>query len=283
MKWREAKAVGEQLLAKAGIPDPETDAWLLLSFFGEISRSLYLMDQNEEIPEDREARYMEKIHERCKRIPLQHLTGEQEFMGYRFEVTKDVLIPRQDTEVLVEEALLRAPKGADVLDLCTGSGCIAISLKKERQDLCVCASDLSGKALTVAKRNAKLQKAEVTFFEGDLFEPVEGWFDLIVSNPPYIPTADIFDLQEEVRDHDPFLALDGKEDGLFFYRKIISESGNYLKTGGWLMFEIGSDQGADVSEGMKRAGFEEVQVIKDLAGLDRVVLGRFPDQEKRTG
>ena len=221
---------------------------------------------------DQEAleRYEALLVRRAAHIPLQHLTGEQEFMGFPFQVNE-----------LVEEALKVLAPGDHVLDLCTGSGCIAISLWKLCTGLTVDAADLSAEALAVAKENAKALEAGVAFFRGDLFEAVTGrqMYDCIVSNPPYIRTEVIETLSEEVRAHEPYQALDGKEDGLYFYREIVRKSGSYLKPGGHLLFEIGYDQAEAVSMLMQTQGYEEIEVIRDLAGLDRVVKGKRKQEE----
>ena len=216
------------------------------------------------------------VSRRKQRIPLQHLTGEQEFYGYPFYVNEHVLIPRQDTEVLVEEALKRKREGMKVLDLCTGSGCILLSILKNLKQGTGVGIDISEQALEVARRNAKRLglEAATTFVLSDLFEKAQGPYDMIVSNPPYIETEEIAQLMPEVRDHEPRLALDGMSDGLYYYRSIVSQCRDYLKEDGALLFEIGAGQGAAVSELLKEAGFMSVQVIKDLAGLDRVVAGK---------
>ena len=210
----------------------------------------------------------------------------QEFMGLPFLVNEHVLIPRQDTEVLVEQALCLLEKEKKhkeivrILDLCTGSGCILLSMlhyvrRKRKIDIYGVGSDISKEALAVAVENAKKLGIEAKFVQGDLFENVEGSFDMILSNPPYIRTSEIERLQEEVRFHDPIKALDGKEDGLYFYRIIVKESRQYLKRGGWLIFEIGSDQAEAVKTLLQEAGYENIEVKKDLAGLDRVVYGMY--------
>ena len=235
--------------------------------------------------------YQELVSRRKQRIPLQHLTGEQEFYGYPFYVNEHVLIPRQDTEVLVEEALKRKREGMKVLDLCTGSGCILLSLLLELPQALGTGVDVSEGALCVAKENRKRlgleQRAELIqsdLFSADYFRKNSGndhmEYDMLISNPPYIRTEDIEGLMEEVRFHDPVLALDGKENGLYFYEKITEQAGTYLKPGGWLMYEIGCDQGMDVSEIMKKNGFEQIEIKKDLAGLDRVVTGRKMQEEQ---
>ena len=196
-----------------------------------------------------------------------------------FRVNESVLIPRQDTETLVEEALKYVHPGMKVLDMCTGSGCIILTLLHFVKDCQGTAVDLSERALAVAKRNAKKLQKECTFIHSDLFENIQGRFDVIVSNPPYIATKEIEALEPEVRIHEPMMALDGMEDGLFFYRKIVSESVDYLNPNGWLIFEIGYDQGKAVSKMMEAAGYAQVGIVKDLAGLDRVVIGRLAQEE----
>lgn len=223
--------------------------------------------------EAEEERYREVLRLRGQRIPLQHITGEQEFMGLVFFVNEHVLIPRQDTEVLVEEALRHIKDGQKVLDMCTGSGCIIISLAMFR-NITAQAADISKEALKVACVNAKRHEREIRFLESDLFANVEESYDCIVSNPPYIASAEVQYLMPEVRDHEPLSALDGTEDGLYFYREIIKDAKEHLNEEGWLLFEIGWDQGVAVSELMAEAGYKNVEVKKDLAGLDRVVIGQ---------
>ena len=279
MNYGEALKSGAEYLRSRDIADAEYDAWYLLEFAGHISRAEYLLRRTEKMPKEVYIRYEELLRERGKRIPLQHLTGEQEFMGLSFTVNDRVLIPRQDTELLAEEALKRLRPGARVLDLCTGSGCIAISLKKIRADLDVTASDLSGQALEIARENAKRLMTDIDFVQSDLLEELSGAFDMILSNPPYIPTKTIDTLMEEVRFHDPKMALDGGADGLFFYRRIIAESKSHLTLGGWLIFEIGHDQGETVSHMMMEGSYTGVRVIKDLSGLDRVVVGTWHEED----
>ena len=266
---------GKRCLSEAGISEAELDARYLLMDAAGISAALLLAKKGQEAERSEEERYWEHIQKRAKRIPLQHITGEQEFMGLPFIVNEHVLIPRQDTEILVEEALSHLSGNEQVLDMCTGSGCILISLEHYRKGIRAVGADISDEALQVAKRNAESLNADVTFLKSDLFEQVAERYDLIVSNPPYIRTKTIEELEEEVRLHDPMIALDGKEDGLYFYRKITEKSREHLKQGGWLLFEIGYDQGEDVAKMMEKAGFTEVTVKKDLAGLDRVVSGMY--------
>lgn len=279
MTLEEAYRLGNDVLNEAGVPDAGTDAWILLEHVTGVSRTRYYVNPRQVLSEEEEERYLSYIEKRKKRIPVQHLTGVQEFMGLEFMVNEHVLIPRQDTEVLVETVWEDLEPGMRVLDMCTGSGCILISLMKRMQTvsgedgITGVGADLSHEALQVAEENASKQKVGAVFVESDLFDNVEGTYDIIVSNPPYIRTSVIKELQEEVKLHDPYAALDGKEDGLFFYREIIKKSKEYLKKGGRLYFEIGHDQGGDVKKLMEEAGFSEVTVKKDLAGLDRVVFG----------
>lgn len=266
-------------LEAAKVPDAGLDAWYLLEYVTGISRAFYYGHPEYEISEEEEERYFSYIGKRCARVPLQHLTGEQEFMGLPFYVNEHVLIPRQDTEILVETALERKLPGMKILDMCTGSGCILVSLLKHKplKGISGVGCDISPEALLTAERNAKRHCVDAAFLQGDLFEalPEGERFDLIVSNPPYIPAADIEGLMEEVRVHDPRIALDGKEDGLFFYRRIVKESTGYIKKGGWLLFETGCGQAEAVSAMMKEQGYAGVSVKKDLAGLDRVVYGMY--------
>ena len=272
---------GEEFLMEAGIEDASVDAWLLLEFVTGISRAKYLCDPNREVSEEAALKYCEYMERRANRIPLQHITGEQEFMGYTFQVNEHVLIPRQDTEVLVEEAIKFLRPGKSVLDMCTGSGCILLSLLKMgvekyyMNNVKGTAVDISEEALKVAAHNANNLGVDVAFIQSNLFENVTGKYDILVSNPPYIRTAVIVELQDEVKLHDPFIALDGKEDGLYFYRKIVEESVNYLNDKAMVFFEIGHDQGEEVSALLKEAGFSNVWVKKDLAGLDRVVIAMY--------
>lgn len=274
MTYQKVLRDGQICLEENGIQDAATDAWLLLSAVCGIDRNYYYLHMNHEMPEKSIARYGAALEQRVRRIPLQYITGEQEFMGFRFVVNENVLIPRQDTEILVEEALKIIKPGMEILDLCTGSGCIVISILKNQPDIRAVASDISGKALLVAEENARLLQVSLRFVESDLFEKLHGTFDVIVSNPPYIPTEQIVGLMEEVREHEPRRALDGREDGLAFYRRILADARRYLNPGGQLLFEIGCDQAEAVSALMERAGYGEIKVIKDLAGLDRVVIGK---------
>ncbi len=275
---------GEKLLESKGIMDFRNDAWLLFEHVFKVSRAMYFIKKDEIADSSLSDEYFRYIDIRCKHIPLQHITGHQEFMGFDFKVNKYTLIPRQDTEVLVEEALkvlgkyriLYDKNTIRVLDMCTGSGCIAISIAAMAEKVDVVAVDLSKKALEIAKENAIANSiSNIKFIESNLFESLKDeTFDIIISNPPYIKSKDIEELMPEVRDNEPVSALDGFEDGLYFYRNITLEASRCLEVGGYLLYEIGFDQAEDVKEIMKDNGFLELKVIKDLAGLNRVVIGR---------
>lgn len=273
MTYQELYKWGCGQLAEAGITEADLDARLLLEEICDTNRSYLLVHGDAPVTEQQHTRYVNWISKRKSRIPLQHILGYQEFMGLRFKVSPDVLIPRQDTEVLVEEAMKHLHDGMHILDMCTGSGCILLSLLRYSNDCVGVGADISEAALAVAKENAKQLDLEATFILSNLFENVEGKYEIIVSNPPYIPTDVIPTLMEEVKNHEPIGALDGYGDGLYFYREIIKNAGEYLYPGGMLFFEIGCEQAEDVSNLMKEEGYQAVTVCKDLAGLDRVVYG----------
>lgn len=260
-------------MREQGIEEAETDAWLLLSFACGIDKNFYYLHMKECVEASCMETYEAFLAERARRVPVQYITGEQEFMGCCFRVNRDVLIPRQDTEILAEEARKRIRPGMDVLDLCTGSGCIIISLLHFMPQVHAVASDISAPALALAKENAARNGVAAEFVESDLFSNIKGSFDMIVSNPPYIPSAEIAGLMPEVRDFEPHLALDGREDGFFLERRIIFEGKNRLKPGGMLLLEIGCGQAEEAVFCMRQAGFLRTLIVKDLAGLDRVAIG----------
>lgn len=276
MKLQEALSKGKEILKEAGIPDFELDAWYLLEYVCKIDRSQYYLNSMEEIEPEKMQEYEVLLRKRAERVPLQYIVGSQEFMGLEFKVNSQVLIPRQDTETLVEEALKVLESGMHVLDLCTGSGCIIISLLKHKEGMYGTASDISKQAILVAKENAKQNEVEAEFISSDLFKSITGTYDMIISNPPYIPTEVIAGLMPEVKDFEPMEALDGKEDGLYFYQEIAKEAGRFLNSNGYLYFEIGHDQGGKVAAIMENNGYRNVRVVKDLAGNDRVVMGNLP-------
>lgn len=288
---------GAGKLLESGIENADYDSFSLLSAINGMDRSYYFAHGDAVVPETDYVCFCEYIERRAAHEPLQHILGKAWFFGYEFDVSPHVLIPRQDTEVLVEEALKEIADGSYVLDMCTGSGCIILSIAMQHQLGLGIGADLSKEALAVAEKNKnRLGAGQVRLVQSDLFDAFMAApgqetsadsgnmqnaamkFDVIVSNPPYIKTAVIPTLSEEVRLHDPMLALDGMADGLHFYRKITEQAVHFLKPGGWLMYEIGCEQAADVCALMRAQGFTALSVVKDLAGLDRVVRGRLqPD------
>ncbi|NLJ96569.1 MAG: peptide chain release factor N(5)-glutamine methyltransferase [Clostridiales bacterium] len=272
--YKELLLSAQKILKANGIADAELDAWYLLAHVFGLSRSEFFLHGHEEGSEEKALLYNELVEVRSSHIPLQHIIGTQEFMGLEFDVDENVLIPRQDTEILVEE-VMTVSNDKNVLDLCTGSGCIIISLAKLGNIKKAVGVDISKKALKIAKRNAEKLNANVTFICSDLFEKIQEKFDIIVSNPPYIRSADIFNLMPEVRDHEPKLALDGGVDGLTFYEKIISKLDRFLNPHGYVFFEIGHDQGEDICNMLEDAGFVDIYIKKDLGGFDRVVCAKW--------
>lgn len=256
------------------IPDAAIDAWYLLEYLTGYSRSEFMLKENEELSKEIEEKYQKLLQLRANHIPLQQLTNTQDFMGFPFYVNGHVLIPRQDTERLVE-TVGAVCKGKSILDLCTGSGCIIISLVLHYKVKFAAAVDISKEALLVAKENGKRLHACVEWLQGDLFHPVKDKFDIIVSNPPYIERDIVDKLMPEVKDHEPRIALDGGIDGLDFYRRIIEESPNYLNESGYLFLEIGYKQAKDIKNLLIKRGYSEIIVTKDYAGLDRVISARY--------
>ena len=286
MTYREVYQEGVKVLTEAAIAEAALDARFLLEYVCKTDRNTLLAHGDREVTGEEQEQYLETIARRAAHVPLQHITGEQEFMGLTFAVNNKVLVPRQDTEVLVEEVMRNLHDGMRILDMCTGSGCILLSLLQYSNDCTGVGVDLSSDALAVARGNyerIRQQKPEMeaSFLESDLFTKVEGRYDIIVSNPPYIRSDVIPNLMPEVRDYEPMMALDGTEDGLFFYREITKKAKDYLNRGGMLYYEIGCDQAEEVCAIMETEGFREIEVVKDFAGLDRVVYGSWPGQERR--
>ena len=271
MNYLSAFKRGKDELEASGIAEADTDAELLLIHVCGTKRGGRFSHPERELTEDEESRYLAMLSKRSSHIPLQHLTGVQSFMGMEFEVNENVLIPRQDTEILVEEVMKDGAVGASILDLCTGSGCIILSLLKYVNESVGIGTDISEKALEVAEENASRNGIDVQFIKSDLFEVVAGKYDVITSNPPYIRSSDIEGLMPEVRDHDPLIALDGGEDGLVFYRRIVDEAADHLNPAGRVYLEIGFDQGEQVREMFFARGFKDAEIIKDYSGLPRVV------------
>lgn len=276
MTYKQALEKGIKILESERIPDARIDAWYLLSYVSQLTKAKFFLKQHEQIDDITLYKYKDALLKRAGHQPLQYITGEQEFMGISFWVNEHVLIPRQDTETLVEEALKVIPNSSHILDLCTGSGCVIISLVVLGQGHTGIGVDISEEALAVARDNGnRLVGGRVDFVKGNLWEGVSGKFNAIVSNPPYIPTKDIEDLAVEVKDHEPRLALDGSEDGLLFYRQIVGHASEYLNDDCWLLVEIGYNQGPDVYALFIENGFKDVEVVKDLAGNNRVVKGHL--------
>ena len=300
---KELISIGAKQLRDAGVADAEIDAKELYCFMQNMDRTALMLRWQEVLQDNQCEAYFDLIERRASRVPLQHITGRQEFMGLPFEVNDKVLIPRQDTETMVEDALelldkgtLRRHeytgglgKGTDVLDLCCGSGAIGISIAKLAKGAHVTCSDLSKEALEVAQRNARLNDCKsVKFTESDMFDAFCGRlgkkkFNLIISNPPYIPPSVIEGLEPEVRDHEPMMALDGGEDGLDFYRIIAQQAPEHLKKGGVLMMEIGFDQKNAVKGLLQETGrFEKIVGLTDLTGKDRIIVAILSKNPQKT-
>lgn len=275
MNYRKALDVGSYILKEAKIDNPEGDAFALLSEVCNIDRTQYLLREQDKLTYEQKTQYRIFLTKRAEHVPLQYIIGKQEFMGLSFKVNSTVLIPRLDTEVLVDEVMKLVGDDMDVLDLCTGSGCIISVLKHNFPTIKATGSDISRAALVVAKENAKRNNLDITFVRSNLFDKIKGRFDIIVSNPPYIKSEVIESLDKEVRDFEPYEALDGLEDGLYFYREIVREAKSHLKKNGYLCFEIGYDQGDEVSDLLFENNYGPVHVMKDLAGLDRVIISRY--------
>ncbi len=268
---------GAELLRSKGIDDAESDAWILMEAAANIDRGFYSLHLNDPMDQGDAEEYYSLLRRRAAHVPVQYITGEAWFYGYCFKVTGDVLIPRQDTETLVEEASRQLIPGMHILDLCTGSGCILLSLLKDHSVTGV-GVDLSEAALAVAADNQRLlgvRDSQVSWIHSDLFEDVGGEFDMIVSNPPYIRTDVIRGLAPEVRDQEPYMALDGREDGLYFERKIAEQARMHMHSGSVLFLEIGYDQGEAMRTICRNLGYEDVAVIRDLGGNDRVIRAVF--------
>ncbi len=263
-------------LCDCGIPNADIDARLILekvcgTSFGAMYANPYRVLSTSEAAE-----YKKLVFKRKKRIPLQYIFGEADFMGLSFKCDKRALIPRQDTECLVEEALRRLHDGMRILDLCTGSGCIVLSLLKYSNDTSAAATDISSDALSLARENTERLGlyGRIDFYNCDLFpEDEKSGFDIIVANPPYIPPHVIDTLEAEVKEHEPYTALYGGEDGLVFYRRITKDAKSYMTRGGFLLVEIAYDQSDEVKELFEEAGFKDVECVKDLGQNDRVVIG----------
>ncbi len=281
MQLKDLIRYGEDTLCQAGIEEYSSDARILAMYVMKLDYTGIFMNLPCEISEEKEIKYKELIDIRKTHYPCQYIVGTQDFMGYTFKVKKEVLIPRPETEILVETALCETAEKSSLraLDMCCGSGCIGISYSLKRQeggysDDRVLLADISDNAISLANENKFELEAKCDIIKSDLFENIEGEFDLIMSNPPYIPSADIEELMRDVREFEPRLALDGRSDGLYFYREIIQKAKSFLKQESVMIFEIGYDQYEDIRALLLEAGFEDVHIKQDYAGLDRVVTAR---------
>ena len=274
---------GKETLMGQHKADAHIDAELLALHVLGYTKLDRILNANRQVEDEDMIRYNSLIEQRCQGIPLQYITNEQEFMGLSFYVDSDVLIPRQDTETLVEVLIEKSKERPfnRIIEIGVGSGCISISLAKFLQNVKITGIDISKKALIIAERNAKANHVEdcINWIHSDLLMDYKGDkdVDLIVSNPPYITTDDYHALDLDVRGHEPILALEGGLDGLDFYRKITTQSKEYLARGGMLAYEIGYNQGKAVAGLLKENGFTQIEVIKDLAHKDRIVLGRLEE------
>ena len=275
MTIKQAITKGMIMLKSNNVESPKLKARLLLQYVLDKPRQYIIVYDNKEIDKQQQWQYFVNIEKLTKGIPLQHITHRQEFMKMDFFVDENVLIPRPDTEILVEEVIKIAQKynSPRILDLCTGSGAIAISLKKFVPNADITAVDISEKALEIAQKNAEKLEAKINFVKSDLFDKLDNKkFDIIVSNPPYIRKDEIKKLSEEVQ-KEPKIALDGGEDGLDFYRIIAEQAINYLKTGSFLCFEIGYNQKNDVIKIIEdEQNFKNTYCKKDLYGNDRIII-----------
>lgn len=270
MKLREVLRYAEQKLKDGGIKEYKSDARFLVSDFlkGDLSSIIITPSKEVDISELDSA-----LDARISGIPCQYITKNVQFMSLEFEVSKDVLIPRQDTELLVETIMKMGLKNPEVLDICTGSGCVAVALSKYINCKCVRACDISEKALEIAEKNASNNGVNVEFYQDDILksEKYNFKYDVVVSNPPYIETDVVLKLDSIVKDYEPYIALDGGQDGLKFYIKIADYAKKVLKKGGLIALEIGYNQADKVTEILKSNGYENITLYKDLSGNDRVL------------
>ncbi len=275
MTYKEVYESGVNKLKENDSKEAVLDARLLLEYICHTNRNDLLAHGDRTVSAEELVQYIACLERRSEGEPLQYITGEQDFMGLTFKTHESTLIPRQDTECLVEEAMMHLHDGMRILDMCSGSGCILLSLLKYSNDCIGVGAELQPEAVALARENAENLGIEATFIESDLFGQIEGKYDLIVSNPPYIESKVIETLDREVREHEPMSALDGGADGLDFYRKITEDARKYLSRGGKIFYEIGYNQAEAVSDILRRNGYIDIVVKKDLAGLDRVVYATY--------
>ena len=281
MKIKEALKKANQILIQNSIDEVFLKSRILLAHILNVEKEYLIIHDDEVLLSLQENEFFEKVNKLCSGVPIQYLTNSQEFMGVNFYVDKNVLIPQPDTEILVENVISiiknlqkSCQKEITVLDLCTGSGIIGVCLKKYLQNVNVLSSDISSNALEIAKKNANLQNVKIDFIKSDLFENIDEKFDVIVTNPPYIKTDKINELSKEVK-NEPRLALDGGQDGLDFYRKIIKESTNFFRKTGYLALEIGYDQKEAVENLFKNFKYKEIKIFKDLSDIERVIIAKY--------
>ena len=281
MKALETLQSARELLEISGLNDADRESELIVSHCLGIDR-LHLFKEDPHIPENILLQIYEYLRRRAAREPLQYILGYTEFHGLKIKVGPGVLIPRPETELLVEEAVKTVHTShftsLRILDLCTGSGCIALALAREFPDAQVYGTDTSEVALTYARENADRNRMQnVIFLKGSLFDPLKNSdlkFDVIISNPPYIKKDEIGNLQPEITDWEPGEALDGGEDGLDYYKMLIPEAGNYLKENGYLVLEIGIGQSDEVKWMAEEAGFQDIIVIRDYSGIERILIAK---------
>lgn len=288
MTWQALMKEELERLRQADIPEADSDIRLFAMDVAGCTYSTLILRMAEEAIEEQAQKLHAYVTERMTHKPCQYILGTQNFMGMEFEVAPNVLIPRPETELLVEQACeklktLREKKMEQtgdgrlrVLDMCCGSGCIGISVAKLVPDVSVDLADISDAAIALTKKNRERLQADCTVIQTDLFAQIDGKYDMIISNPPYIRTDEIPKLMAEVRDFEPHLALDGKADGLYFYDKIIREAREYLYEDGYILFEIGQDQLDAVRGLLVETGYVDIEGMKDYAGLDRIVAARYP-------
>lgn len=277
MKVREALEKASGMLRKNNIYSYDSEAKYLMKYALDEDDIFMITGLEEELTGEEEEKFFEVVEKRCGHVPFAYITGRKEFMGLEFRVNEHTLIPRPESENIVEYLLYRyTGKSPKVLELGVGSGCIIVSVARYIKDAVITGVDISEEAVRISSENAALHEVSerAEFFLSDLFENVTGQFDVIISNPPYIKSSDIDTLESDVKDYEPRLALDGGADGLDFYRRIAAESTDYLSDGGMLIMEIGFDQAEDVTKLLQENGFYDIEVIKDLAGLDRTISAR---------
>lgn len=288
MTWQALMKEELERLRQADIPEADSDIRLFAMDVAGCTYSTLILRMAEDATEEQAQKLHAHVTERMTHKPCQYILGTQEFMGMEFATAPEVLIPRPETELLVEQACERLKKLIEkkrkqtgdrelrVLDMCCGSGCIGISVAKLVPAVAVDLADISDAAITLTKKNRERLQADCTVIQTDLFAQIEEKYDMIISNPPYIRTDEIPKLMAEVRDFEPHLALDGKEDGLYFYDKIIREAREYLYEDGYILFEIGQDQLDAVRGFLVENGYVDIEGMKDYAGLDRIVTARYP-------